>query len=160
MMKNFTLIALAAFIGVLCVAAQSSYQEPTPLHRPEFSTFHKAMETAGLGEMFQGTGPFTGFIPSNEAFEKFDKKVWKDLQKPENQDKLVKLLTYHMINGRYNIDHLKGMAPSHLKTINGKDLDVTAEGNEVKVNDIVISQSNLEGPNWTVHKIETVLTPK
>ena len=172
MMKNFILIALAVSTVFLFGASdslsqekqttsnESSYPKPFPLHQAEFSTFLNAMKTAGLGKIFKGTGPFTGFIPSNAAFEKFDKKAWAELQKPENQDKLVKLLTYHMITGRYNIDHLKSMAPAHLKTINGKDLEITADENGVRVNNIVISEPNLEGPNWTVHKIETVLTPK
>lgn len=141
-------------------ASKKSYPEPFPLHRAEFSTFLDAIETAGLGHIFLGTGPFTGFIPANEAFDKLDKKKWEDLQKPENRDQLTTILTYHMIPGKYTIDNLNRLAPTRLKTLNGQYLDITIENKEMKVNNVKIIQADLEGPNWMVHKIDSVLTPK
>ena len=145
--------------NVPSISSIKSYPKPFPLHHAEFSTFLNAMQTAGLEHLFQDTGPFTGFIPTNEAFEKLDKNTWVDLLKPENQDRLTAILTYHMISGKYNINHLNRIAPTSFKTINGNYIDVVVENKETRVNNAKIIQANLEGPNWMVHKIDTVLIP-
>src|ERR1700722_10270082 len=171
-MKNFKWIFLIALAFIIILGAgyytysqntnntipdnsinsspQTSYPKPFPLHRAELSTFLNAIEAADLGGLFKGTGLFTGFIPTNEAFEKLGKGKWEKLLKPENKDQLTAILTYHMVPGKYKADFLK---TTQLKTINGKYLDINVQDKEIKVNNAKILQANLEGPNWIVHEI-------
>lgn len=135
---------------------QANYPTPYPLHRAELSAFLSALREAGLGGLFKGTGPFTGFIPTNDAIDKLGKGKWDELLKPENKDKLADILTYHMVPGKYKTDSLKS---ERMQTINGKYLNITVENNEIKVNNAKVIQANLEGPNWIVHEIDTVLIP-
>ena len=177
-MKIFNVILLAALLCAIIVgiavyrrsqvvvinsdrtledSSQKDFPEPTPLHRPELSTFYKAIQAADLGHIFKGTGHYTGFVPTNEAFEKLDKKKWAELQKPKNRDMLLDVLTYHMVTGKYK---LEGLKTGQLKTLNGKNIDIQVSENGITVNKAKIVQGNLEGPNWYIHEIDTVLIPE
>jgi transforming growth factor-beta-induced protein len=73
-----------------------------------FSTLVAAVKAAGLVETLQGEGPFTVFAPTNEAFAKLPAGTVESLLKPENKDKLVAILTYHVVPGRvYSTDVVK-----------------------------------------------------
>ena len=106
--------------------------------------------------MFRGTGPFTGFIPTNAAFEKLGVSQVEELLKPENKDQLAAILTYHMVPGKYKSDSLKS---TRLQTINGKYLDIKVENHKITVNNAKVVKADLEGPNWIVYEIDTVLIP-
>ncbi|HBF61288.1 MAG TPA: Nex18 symbiotically induced protein, partial [Methyloceanibacter sp.] len=59
-----------------------------------------AIEAAGLVDTLKGDGPFTVFAPTDEAFAKLPAGTVDDLLKPENKDKLVAILTYHVVPGK------------------------------------------------------------
>src|SRR6202049_4134187 len=63
----------------------------------DHTTLVAAVKAAGLVDTLSGAGPFTVFAPTNEAFAKLPKGTVEDLLKPENKDKLVKILTYHVV---------------------------------------------------------------
>ncbi|MEM6280202.1 MAG: fasciclin domain-containing protein, partial [Verrucomicrobiota bacterium] len=65
-----------------------------------FSTLVAAVTAAGLVETLSGEGPFTVFAPTNEAFAKIPEETLADLLKPENKEKLVGILTYHVVSGK------------------------------------------------------------
>jgi uncharacterized surface protein with fasciclin (FAS1) repeats len=65
-----------------------------------FSTLVAAVKAAGLVEVLAGEGPYTVFAPTNEAFAKLPAGTVEDLLKPENKDKLVAVLTYHVVPGK------------------------------------------------------------
>lgn len=138
---------------------EASNTLPLPLHRPELSTFYHAFQSAEFGNLFQGTGPFTVFAPTNEAFEKLPKGKWEELLSPENKDKLIEILTYYIVPGRLKAKTLK---TERLQTLNGKFLNITVENNEIKVNDsrLIKTDSDLQGPNLIVHEIDKVLFPE
>ena len=69
---------------------------------PQVSTLVTAITAAGLGETLSGTGPFTVFAPSNDAFAKLDKATLDGLMMPASKDKLAALLKYHVNNGAFN----------------------------------------------------------
>jgi uncharacterized surface protein with fasciclin (FAS1) repeats len=59
----------------------------------DHTTLVAAVKAAGLVDTLQGPGPFTVFAPTNEAFAQLPKGTVENLLKPENKDKLVKILT-------------------------------------------------------------------
>lgn len=59
-------------------------------------TLAAAVTAAGLVKTLQGTGPFTVFAPTDAAFASIQKDV-DTLLKPENKEKLSKVLTHHSL---------------------------------------------------------------
>jgi len=127
------------------------------MRHPELSTFMHAIKVAGLADIFEGTGPFTGFLPTNEAFDKLEKGVWANLLKPENGDRLSAVLTYHIVPGEYMSSNLKTRG---YQTISGKTLEVTVENGVITVNDKAhVVKRDLVGPNGVIQEIDAVLMP-
>lgn len=127
-----------------------------PQRHPELSTFVMLVNKAQLKDLFNGTGPFTVFAPTDEAFKKIDKKKMDELLKPENRDELSSIIIYHVIHGKYMAKNLKTRkAP----TINGKSLQISVEDGTIKVNKARVVKTDLIGPNGVIHEIDTVLIP-
>src|ERR1043165_6166006 len=75
----------------------------------DHTTLVAAVKAAGLVDTLQGPGPFTVFAPTNAAFAKLPKGTVDSLLKPENKDKLVKILTYHVVKADAMADAIKKM---------------------------------------------------
>src|SRR6202162_4395125 len=73
----------------------------------DHTTLVAAVKAAGLVETLEGPGPFTVFAPTNEAFAKLPAGTVDTLVKPENKDMLTKVLTYHVVSGRWSASDLK-----------------------------------------------------
>lgn len=124
---------------------------------PNLQKFVEAIDAAGLTDVFNGTGPFTAFVPSNAAFEKLGTKKWNELMDPQNKDQLVTILTYHIVPGKYLAKNLKTKS---LRTLNGKNIEITVEGEgNIKVNNAKVLRTDLVGPNGVIHEIDTVIFP-
>src|SRR6195952_1110741 len=68
----------------------------------DHTTLVAAVKAAGLVETLESAGPFTVFAPTNEAFDKLPKGTVETLVKPENKATLTKILTYHVVAGRWD----------------------------------------------------------
>ena len=66
-----------------------------------FRTLVAAVKAAGLVDTLKGKGPFTVFAPTDEAFSKLPKGTLESLLRPENKKKLVSILTYHVVPGKF-----------------------------------------------------------
>lgn len=123
-----------------------------------FNTLVTAVKAAGLVETLQGDGPFTVFAPTDEAFAKLPEGTVEMLLKPENKDKLVSILTYHVVAG-------KVMAADVVKvdsaaTLQGQDVAVKVDGDKVMINDALVVGADVKASNGVIHVIDTVLMPK
>src|ERR1700678_3871295 len=90
----------------------------------DHTTLVAAVKAAGLVDTLEGTGPFTVFAPTNEAFARLPAGTVDTLLKPENKQMLTKILTYHVVAGRLSTgDFMKLIKPSHgkaeLQTVEG-----------------------------------------
>src|SRR5436190_18383152 len=72
------------------------------MNSKDHTTLVAAVKAAGLVETLQGAGPFTVFALRNEAFNMLPKGTVENLLKPENKDKLTKILTYHVVAGSWD----------------------------------------------------------
>src|SRR5439155_19789058 len=104
----------------------------------DHTTLVAAVKAAGLVDTLQGTGPFTVFAPTNAAFSKLPAGTVDSLLKPEMKEKLVGVLTYHVLPGRYSVKDLweasnKGGGKAKFKTVEGEELTV-----EFKVQVLII----------------------
>jgi uncharacterized surface protein with fasciclin (FAS1) repeats len=121
-----------------------------------FNTLAAALTAAGLVETLKGEGPFTVFAPTDAAFAALPAGTVEDLLKPENKDKLVAILTYHVVAGKVlSTDLTEGMKA---KTVNGAELTITLDGGP-KVNGVVISGADVMASNGVIHVIDSVLLP-
>ncbi len=73
----------------------------------DHTTLVAAVKAAGLVDTLKGPGPFTVFAPTNEAFAKLPAGTVDTLLKPENKDMLTKILTYHVVSGRWGAAEIK-----------------------------------------------------
>ena len=121
-----------------------------------FKTLVAAVQAAGLVETLKGKGPFTVFAPTDEAFAKLPKGTVEDLLKPENKDKLVAILTYHVVPGALKAGDV--VAAKELKTVNGKAASITTEGG-AKIAGAGIVKTDIETSNGIIHVIDSVILP-
>src|SRR5262249_54569159 len=68
----------------------------------DHTTLVAAVKAAGLVETLEGKGPFTVFAPTNAAFGKLPAGTVDNLVKPENKATLTKILTYHVVAGKFD----------------------------------------------------------
>ena len=94
--------------------------------------------------------------PTDEAFAKLPKGTVESLLKPENKEKLVALLTYHVVAGKVMAADVKTMMA---KTVNGKSLDVKVTDGAVTVDNAKVIKTDVAASNGVIHVIDTVVMP-
>ena len=124
----------------------------------QFNTLLAAVSAAGLEKVLDGAGPFTVFAPTDEAFEALPKGAVETLLKPENKQKLVDVLKYHVVSGRVYTDQVAqaGQAATLLGSV--VETSVTADG--LRINDALVVKGDLETANGVIHVIDAVLMPQ
>ncbi len=122
------------------------------------TTLVAAVKAAGLVDTLNGAGPFTVFAPTNDAFAKLPAGTVDTLLKPENKAKLVSVLTYHVVPGRYLAKDLKdGMT---LKTVEGETLMVKVQDGKVWINgSAMVQTADVISKNGVTHVVDSVLMP-
>lgn len=120
-----------------------------------FTTLTAALEAAGLVTVLEGEGPFTVFAPTDEAFAALPEGTLENLLKPENKDKLVKILTYHVVSGAVMSGDLKA---GNVTTVEGSDVKIKL-GDMVKVNDAKVVKADIKASNGVIHVIDKVIIP-
>jgi uncharacterized surface protein with fasciclin (FAS1) repeats len=114
-----------------------------------FKSLAGALTSAKLVETLQGSGPFTVFAPTDDAFDK--------LAAVPTGDALEDVLLYHVVAGAVGSGDLEaGMVPTLL---DGKSVDVDLKGG-VKINASMVSAANIIAKNGVIHVIDTVLVPE
>jgi uncharacterized surface protein with fasciclin (FAS1) repeats len=120
-----------------------------------FNTLLAAVEAADLKETLATQGPFTVFAPTDEAFAALPDGTVEMLLKPENKDKLVKILTYHVVSGEAQASDLK---EGSLKTVEGSSIMVEL-GEKVKINQATVVTADVKASNGIIHVIDQVILP-
>ncbi len=116
-----------------------------------------AVKAAGLVETLKGAGPFTVFAPTDEAFAKLPAGTVENLLKPENKDKLVAVLTYHVVPGKVMANDV-AVKKMDAKTVQGGDIKVNGM-NGVRINDSMVTKADIVTDNGVIHVIDRVLLP-
>ena len=120
-----------------------------------FNTLVAAVTAADLVETLSGTGPFTVFAPTDEAFAALPAGVLDALLLPENKEILVKILTYHVVSG---IVMAADITDGDVATVEGSNVMlVTTSG--VKVNDANVVSADVPASNGVIHAIDAVILP-
>lgn len=124
----------------------------------KFETLVKAVSAADLAKVLGGEGPFTVFAPTDKAFSKVDKETLASLLKPENKDKLVAVLKYHVVPGKVMSKDVVKL--DEAKTAGGKKVMIKVKGDKVMINKATVTKADIKCKNGVIHVIDTVLIPK
>jgi uncharacterized surface protein with fasciclin (FAS1) repeats len=153
--------APAAQTGVLVGGA---YMTPdrnivaNAMNASNVTTLVAAVKAADLVATLQGPGPFTVFAPTNDAFNKLPAGTVGNLLMPANKAKLVDILTYHVVSGRYTAKDLTN--GQVLTTVEGKTLRIgKTPGGQLSVNGAMVLTPDVFSSNGVTFVIDTVLMP-
>jgi len=156
-MKHVFAAAIIGLAAALPAHAADKDIVDTAVAAGDFKTLAAALEAADLVGTLKGEGPFTVFAPTDAAFEKLPAGTVETLLKPENKQKLVDVLTYHVVPGKVMAADVVGL--DEAKTVNGKAIDITVEGNAVKVNEANVTATDIGASNGVIHVIDAVILP-
>ena len=151
-----SLLMMAAFANG-SMAAQKDIVD-TAVAAGQFKTLVAAVQAAGLVDTLKSAGPFTVFAPTDDAFANLPAGTVENLLKPENKDKLVSLLTYHVVPG--DVTATKVMKMTEVKTVQGQDLKLMTMDGKVVINNANVVKPDIKCSNGVIHVIDTVLMPQ
>ena len=184
-MKSIKIVAM--FFAVSFFALQASAQVPTQTAPPatqsssstiidvargskDNSTLLNAVRASGMEETLKGTGPYTLFAPSNEAFNKLPAGKADALFQPDAKKELNGILSYHVIKGNLNMSALsaaidKGNGTAELPTVSGGVLKASKENGKIVLTDAkggkaTVTGSEMKASNGVVYTIDSVLLPE
>ena len=191
-MKSFRTLLAAASTAALLASAAAVFTQPALAERTvmvggapmyptkniienavnsaDHTTLVAAVKAAGLVDTLQGAGPFTVFAPTNEAFDKLPAGTVETLLKPENKDTLTKVLTYHVVAGKWSAVDLKkkikeGKGTAELTTVEGGKLWASLDdGQHIMLKDekggtALVTIADVFQSNGVIHVIDSVVMP-
>ncbi len=157
--RKFALSTVAGIAMAFSTAAANAADiVDTAVGAGSFNTLVAAVKAADLVDTLKGTGPFTVFAPTDDAFAKLPAGTVEDLLKPENKDKLVQILTYHVVPGKVMSGDIAGKMMS-AKTVQGSEVKIDASSG-VKIDNATVTQADIAADNGVIHVIDAVILPK
>lgn len=136
----------------------------------DHTTLVAAVKAAGLVQTLEGKGPYTVFAPTNKAFDALPKGTVDNLLKPENKEKLTKVLTYHVLAGKFDSKAIAaaikaGGGKASMKTVEGDMLTFKMNGKNLEVYDeagghATVTTADVYQSNGVIHVVDGVLLPK
>ena len=120
-----------------------------------FSTLLAALDVAGLTATLKGTGPFTVFAPTDEAFAALPAGTLDGLL--ADPSALAAILTYHVVAGEVSAAQVVGLTSA--TTVNGADVAISVAGGGVMINDADVVATDVYATNGVIHVINKVLLP-
>ncbi|MDI1239077.1 MAG: fasciclin domain-containing protein [Polaromonas sp.] len=153
--RRLILIAAAAAM----VAGCATRSTPVPVAdtiaaTPSLSTLSSLISKSGLASTLNGTGPFTVFAPTNDAFKAVPAKTMDALAKDPAM--LRDVLTYHVLAGKVMSADVKN---GSVKTVNGGSVALAKAGEFVTVEDAMVQTANIVATNGVIHTVDRVLIP-
>jgi uncharacterized surface protein with fasciclin (FAS1) repeats len=150
-----TIAALSlAFLGGCATTPSPTSVADTVARTPQLSTLNSLLADSGLAETLRGSGPYTLFAPSDDAFKALSPKTLAELS--GDKARLKAVLSYHLVAATITSADVK---PGAAKSVQGASLSIAKAGTFVTVEDAVVQQADLSATNGVVHVIDRVLTP-
>ena len=154
-------VVLGAFLFLTCMTGQTQAQTKDIVDlaagNENLSTLVAAVKAAGLVETLKGDGPFTVFAPTNEAFAALPEGTLEMLLKPENRDKLIAILTYHVVAAKVMSTDLSNGQKA--KTVQGEQVSVMINNGRVMISGAQVVVADVKASNGVVHVINKVILP-
>ncbi|HET8611366.1 MAG TPA: fasciclin domain-containing protein [Sphingomonas sp.] len=139
------------------------------MNSKDHTTLVAAVKQAGLVSTLESKGPFTVFAPTNEAFAKLPAGTVSTLMEPANKAKLTKILTYHVVPGKWTSADIAakikaGHGKAKLKTVEGEPITAWMKDGKLMLTDAkgdtaTVTIPNVMQSNGVIHVVDTVLMP-
>jgi uncharacterized surface protein with fasciclin (FAS1) repeats len=160
MRKHLGILAVVALMFPAVVLADEKKDiVDTAVGAEKFKTLVAAVKAAGLVDTLKGEGPFTVLAPTDEAFARLPEGTLEALLKPENKDRLVAILKYHVISGKNLAADVVGLDGKDVKTVEGSTVKVAVNGGKVTINGAKVVKTDIECSNGVIHVIDAVILP-
>jgi len=163
-MKAIATSIILGFFALVSTASAGHHKEvkkdivDSAVAAGSFKTLAAALDAAGLVETMKGKGPFTVFAPTDEAFAKLPKGTVETLLKPENKDKLVAILTYHVVAGK--VMAKTAVTLDKATALNKQDIALAVKGETLTLNDSAkVVKADIDCSNGVIHVIDSVILP-
>lgn len=162
--KTISYIAVVMLGLTVSVAAQADHHGmkkdivDVAVENGSFATLVAAVKAADLVDTLKGKGPFTVFAPNDDAFAKLPAGTVESLLEPENKDKLVAILTYHVVPGKVmaaDVVKLESAA-----NVQGQEVAIKVADGTVMVDHATVIAADVKASNGVIHVIDTVIMPK
>ncbi len=150
--KATVLLCLTAFLAAAPVRAGDLLD--TAERSGSFKTFLEAVRIAGLTRELKAEGPYTVFMPTDNAFSRLAGSDWDALKK--SPESLARVLRYHLIRGRVKVTEVK---PGPAASVAGPPLALKSDNGMVTVNGARVTESDLQADNGIIHGVDAVLMP-
>lgn len=179
-MKSILTLSAAALVCVSLLGAQASAQTAcksankqvtlvsttvaektiveTAVDAGTFKTLVAAVKAADLAEALSGEGPFTVFAPTDEAFAKLPEGTVETLLKPENKDKLISILKFHVVPKKVMAKDVVNLDSA--ESLQGSDISIKVEDGSVYVAGAKVIKTDIGCSNGVIHVVDTVMMPK
>jgi uncharacterized surface protein with fasciclin (FAS1) repeats len=161
-LRNLFLATAALFSASFLVSCEDDNTTP-PLDtsvfgvlssNSQFNTLTTGIRSInGLQAQLQGTGPFTVFGPTNDAFNLIGVNAGNVAGVPN----LGSILGYHVVAGNIPAASVPAGPNAKVTTSNGDSIFVTRDSRGVFINGIQVSQADLLASNGVVHALPAVL---
>ena len=162
--KTFAVATVAAVAltvaasGTIAVRAETRDVVDTAIAAGSFKTLAKVLDAVGLVTTLKGAGPFTVFAPTDEAFAKLPDGTLETLLKPENKEKLRRILTYHVVAGTVMASDVVKLQSA--RAVSGDTITVKVEDGVVHVDNATVTSADVLASNGVIHVIDSVIVPK
>jgi uncharacterized surface protein with fasciclin (FAS1) repeats len=130
-----------------------------------FSVLVEAVVAAGLVSTLSGSGPFTVFAPTNDAFVALldELKISKEALLA-NTELLTAVLTYHVVPGKVESASVASLLGKPITTVQGDIFKIESEGSALKITDgrnrtAGITGTDIQASNGVIHVIDRVILP-
>jgi uncharacterized surface protein with fasciclin (FAS1) repeats len=153
-----TLIGAFALTGFAAGEEKKKDIVDTAVAAGSFETLVAAVKAAGLVEALKGEGPLTVFAPTDEAFAKLPAGTVESLLKPENKDKLVNILTYHVVSGK--VMSSAAIKLDEATALNKGSIKLAVKDDKLMLNGkAAVAKADIECSNGVIHVIDQVILP-
>lgn len=119
-----------------------------------YSILLSLLEISGMAESLPGSGPFTLFAPTDEAFGRLPQRVLDDLK--TNPQALSRLLQHHILGGTHTAADLRTTPPV---TLSGYTLGVAPQGDTLTIDGATVLSADAPADGGVIHTIDRVLLP-
>ncbi len=178
MLKTLALVALVTLASASSLRAENPMVGGAPMlptkdivdnavNSKDHTTLVAAVKAAGLVDTLKGKGPFTVFAPTNAAFSKIPASKLESLMKPENKEKLARVLTFHVVPGALKASDLAqkikdGGGKAKLQTVQGGNLTASMSGDKIMLadnsgNTATVTIADVIQSNGVIHVVDGVL---
>jgi len=127
----------------------------------DLGTFLSALDAAGIMDGLHGEGPFTVFVPTDQAFVDYLGSAGMTQDELFAEQAMVRgVLDHHIVNLSESAEQVMAMAGQSFTTAAGFELPVSVEGETVMVGNATVLRYDIQASNGVIHVIDSVLIPE